>query len=84
MTTKTFTFKYDPQSSFDRTFVDFWDAVDGKLYSVEPDVISSNSIEVLSTNINANRLELFATLVKKKPANLMELARLLRRNYKNV
>lgn len=76
-----FIFRYDPDSSFKGMFEEFWDAVDGKKQSVEPHIIRSNSIEALTTNMTRNRLNLFATLVKNKPASLTELARLLQKDY---
>jgi predicted transcriptional regulator len=76
-----FIFRYDPDSSFEGMFKEFWDAVDGNKQSVEPHVVRSNSIEALTTNMTRNRLNLFATLVKKKPTSLTELARLLQKDY---
>ena len=77
----TFIFRYDPHSSFEGIFTSFWDAVDNKITSVESNIIRSSSIESLSTNMNKNRLRLFAILVEKQPINLTELARLLRKDY---
>src|SRR6266516_7165043 len=76
-----FVFRYDPNSSFEEVFKEFWEAVDGKEQAVEPHIVRSNSIEALSTNMTKNRLRLFATIVEKKPANLTELARLLQKDY---
>lgn len=76
-----FIFRYDPNSSFEGMFEEFWDAVDGKNQSVEPHVVRSNSIEALTTNMTKNRLRLFAVLVEKKPSNLTELAHLLQKDY---
>ncbi|CAG8449658.1 11233_t:CDS:10 [Racocetra fulgida] len=53
----------------------------GKIESVEPHIVRSNSIEALSTNMTKNRLLIFAALVEKKPANLTELAHLLQKDY---
>lgn len=78
---EVFIFRYDPTSSFEGLFEDFWAAVDDKLESVEPHIVRSNSIEALSSNMTKNRLQLFATIVEKKPANLTELAHLLQRDY---
>jgi len=78
---EVFIFRYDPHSSFERMFEEFWEVVDGKLEAVEPHIVRSNSIEALSTNMTKNRLRLFATLVEKKPANLTELAHLLQKDY---
>ena len=78
---EVFIFRYDPHSSFERMFEEFWEAVDGKIEAVEPHIVRSNSIEALSTNMTKNRLRLFATLVEKKPANLTELAYLLQKDY---
>ena len=78
---EVFIFRYDPHSSLDRMFAEFWEAVDGKRETVEPHIVRSNSIEALSTNMTKNRLRLFATIVEKKPTNLTELAHLLQRDY---
>ena len=78
---EVFIFCYDPTSSFEGIFEEFWAAVDGKLEAVEPYVVRSNSIEALSTNMTKNRLRLFATIVEKKPTNLTELAHLLQKDY---
>jgi|ERR1044072_335263 predicted transcriptional regulator len=76
-----FVFRYDPASSFESMFEGFWEAVDGKSALVEPHIIRSNSIEALTSNLTKNRLQLFAAIVEKKPANLTELARLLKKDY---
>ena len=47
MTAKTFTFKYDPDSSIENMFNEFKQAAEGKLVSVKPDEISSSHIEAL-------------------------------------
>jgi len=78
---KVFIFRYDPHSSFERMFEEFWEAVDGKRETVEPHTVRSNSIEALSTNLTKNRLQLFAAIVEKKPVNLTELAHFLQRDY---
>lgn len=78
---EVFIFRYDPHSSFENMFKEFWEAVDGKLEAVEPHIVRSNSIEALSTNMTKNRLRLFAAVVEKKPANLTELAHLLQKDY---
>jgi len=79
-----FIFRYDPNSSFEGMFEEFWEAVDGKLSKVEPNIIRSNSIEALTGNMNKNRLQMFKVLVEQKPANLSELASLLQKDYTMV
>ena len=54
-----FVFRYDPNSSFEGMFKEFWEAVDGKKQSIEPHVVRSNSIEALSTNMTKSRLQMF-------------------------
>jgi predicted transcriptional regulator len=78
---EVFVFRYDPSSSFESIFEGFWEAVDGKSTPIEPHVVRSNSIEALTSNLTKNRLQLFATIVEKKPTNLTELARLLQKDY---
>jgi len=78
---EVFIFRYDPHSSFESMFEEFWAAVDNNLEVVEPHIVRSSSIEALATNMTKNRLRLFATLVGKKPANLTELAHLLQKDY---
>ena len=78
---KVFIFRYDPDSSFEGMFEEFWIAVDGKLSSIEPHVVRSNSLEALSTNMTKNRLRLFAALVERRPTNLTELAHFLQKDY---
>jgi predicted transcriptional regulator len=59
--------------------------VDEKKQPIEQShIVRSNSIEVLVTSMNQNRLSLFATLVKKKPVNLTELANLTQKDYSVV
>ncbi|CAG8724370.1 1784_t:CDS:2 [Racocetra fulgida] len=58
-------------------FADFKLATEGKLRSVEPNVIRSNNLEVLLTSINNNHWDIFNVLNKKKPESLTELAKLL-------
>ena len=79
-----FIFRYDPTSSFEGMFEEFWQAVDGKKQSVEPHVVRSNSIEALSTNMTKNRLRMFEVIIEKKPVNVEELANLLHKNYNMV
>ena len=79
-----FIFRYDPTSSFEGIFEEFWQAVDGKKQSIEPHVVRSNSIEALSTNMTKNRLQVFEAVVEKKPVNIEELANLLNKNYTMV
>ena len=78
---EVFVFRYDPSSSFESIFEGFWEAVDGKSTPIEPHIVRSNSIEALTSNLTKNRLQLFATIVEKKPANLTELAHLLQKDY---
>ena len=79
-----FVFRYDPTSSFEGMFEEFWEAVDGKKRSVEPHIVRSNSIEALATNMTKNRLQVFQAVVEKKPINIEELAMLLNKNYTMV
>ncbi len=79
-----FIFRYDPTSSFEEIFKEFWQAVDGKRQSVEPHVVRSNSIEALSTNMTKNRLQLFSVIVEKNPANIEELSALSHKHYNMV
>lgn len=76
-----FIFRYDPHSSFEGMFEEFWEAVDGKKLAVEPNVIRSNSIEALAGNMNKNRLRMFEILIEKKPTSIMEWASLLQKHY---
>ena len=79
-----FIFRYDPTSSFEGMFEEFWQAVDGKKQSIEPHVVRSNSIEALYTNMTKNRLQAFKAVVEKNPVNIEELANLLNKNYTMV
>ena len=79
-----FIFRYDPTSSFEGMFEEFWEAVDGKIQSVEPHIVRSNSIEALYTNMTKNRLQAFKAVVEKNPVNIEELANLLNKNYTMV
>ena len=76
-----FIFRYDPDSSFEGIFEEFWEAVDGKKQSAEPHVVRSNNIEALATNMTKNRLKVFEAIVKEKPANVEVLANSLHKNY---
>ena len=79
-----FIFRYDPTSSFEGMFEEFWQAVDSKNQSIEPHVVRSSSIEALATNMTKNRLQVFEAVVEKKPVNIEELANLLNKNYTMV
>ena len=79
-----FVFRYDPYSSFEGMFEEFWEAVDGKRKSIEPHIVRSNSIEALSTNMTKNRLQLFSVIVEKEPANIEELSTLSHKHYNMV
>lgn len=76
-----FIFRYDPTSSFEGMFKEFWDAVDGKKQLVEPHIVRSNSIEALATNMTKNRLRIFEVIAEKNPVNIESLANLLQRHY---
>lgn len=78
---EVFIFRYDPTSSFEGMFEEFWEAVDGNKQSVEPHIVRSNSIEALSTNMTKIRLRTFELIVEKKPKNILELADLLHKDY---
>ena len=84
MESKTFIFKYDPKSSMERLFSDLQQAWQGKLKSVEPHIIRSNSIKALLHGLTEERLELFSVLAKEKPDNLTQLANYLHRDYQTV
>ena len=45
---EVFIFRYDPHSSFESLFAEFWEAVDGKLETVEPHIVRSNSIYIIT------------------------------------
>lgn len=85
MTKKIFIFKYDPTSSPQRMFDRFWESVDaGKKYIQPKNIIVANKLETIYRIASQTRLDLLACLVKNQPANLQELAQLLRRDYANV
>ncbi|CAG8713103.1 17188_t:CDS:2 [Racocetra fulgida] len=63
--------------------VEIWQAK-GKLKRVEPNIIRSNSIKALLHGLSEEKLELFSTLVEKKPNSLEKLADYLHRDYQNV
>jgi len=79
-----FIFRYDPTSSFEGMFEEFWKAVDGKVSKVEPNIVRSNSIEALTGNMTKNRLRMFKAIVEQQPANLSELASLLQKDYSMI
>ena len=78
---KTFVFKYDPHSNFEKILDDFQNATEKKLKLVEPNVLRCNNLEVLFSNMNKNRWEIFQTLVNEKPNSLTELTNLLHQDY---
>src|SRR3954452_6581164 len=78
---KTFIFKYDPGSNLEKMLDEFQAATAKKLKSVEPNVLRCNSLEILLSNMNKTRWEIFQTLVNEKPNSLNELAQLLQKDY---
>ena len=85
MTTKTFTFKYDPQASLKNMFQGFWQAVDTGQKDIQPkNLLVSNNLEAIYRSITPARLQIFTCLIEKKPNNLTELTQLLERDYANV
>ncbi|MCE8163634.1 MAG: hypothetical protein I3273_07280 [Candidatus Moeniiplasma glomeromycotorum] len=84
MKSKTFIFKYDPESSMERLFTDLRQAWEGELKSVEPNIIRSNSIKALLHGLTEERLELFLILTKKNISSLKQLADYLNRDYQVV
>ena len=81
---KTFIFKYDSESSIERMFTNFRQAVKGELKLVESNIVRSNSIEALLHGVTKERLELFSVLVEKRPDDLKQLADYLGRDYQSV
>lgn len=84
MESKTFIFKYDPKSSMEGLLADLQQAWQGKLKRVEPHIIRSNSIKALLHGLSEEKLELFSTLVEKKPDSLEKLADYLNRDYQGT
>jgi predicted transcriptional regulator len=84
MTEKTFIFKYDPNITPEKMFANLRQAWQGKLKLVEPHIVKSNSIKALLCSLTEERLELFSTLVQKRPASLEQLAGYLGRDYQAV
>lgn len=78
---KTFVFKYDPSSNLEKMLDEFQAATEKKLKSVEPNVLRCNSLEILLSNMNKTRWEIFQSLVNEKPNSLNELAQLLQKDY---
>ena len=78
---KTFIFKYDPNSNLEKMLDEFQAATEKKIKSVEPNVLRCNNLEILFSNMNKNRWEIFQTLVNEKPNSLTELANLLHQDY---
>ncbi|CAG8844597.1 33865_t:CDS:1, partial [Racocetra persica] len=56
----------------------------GKKHIQPKNIIVANKLETIYRIASQTRLDLLACLVKKQPANLQELAQLLRRDYANV
>lgn len=84
MKNKTFTFKYDPTISLEKTFSRMNEVVHtGKPY-IQKDCSIVNSIEAIYRSMTKSRLELFQCLVDKQPHSLYELAQLLKRDYSGV
>ena len=52
---KTFIFKYDPDSNFEKILDNFQAATEGKLKSVKPNILHCNNLEVLLNNMNKNQ-----------------------------
>jgi predicted transcriptional regulator len=84
MKIRTFTFKYDPAISLERTFARMNEAVRTKKPSIQKDCSIANSIEAIYRSMTKSRLELFQCLVDKQPNSLYQLAKLLKRDYSGV
>ncbi|RHZ37668.1 hypothetical protein [endosymbiont GvMRE of Glomus versiforme] len=82
---RQFIFRYDPQESLEKLRKDVKHAIRTKEKQVEPrNLIVTNDIRVFYQVVNENRLELFACLKDKQPANLQKLSQLLHRDQKEV
>ena len=81
---KTFTFKYDPTISLERTFSQMNEAFQTKKPYIQKNCTISNSIEAIYRSMTKSRLELFQCLVDKKPNSLYQLSQLLHRDYAGV
>lgn len=82
---KQFIFRYEPQESLEKLKRDVKHAINAKERQVEPkNLIVTDNIKALYQIVNENRLELFACLKEKQPANLQELSQLLHRNQSAV
>src|SRR5687767_340819 len=74
MKNKTFTFKYDPTVSLERTFSRMNEAMRTGKPSIQKDCSIANSIEAIYRSMTKSRLELFQCLVDKQPNSLYQLA----------
>ena len=82
---KQFIFRYEPQESLEKLKRDVKHVINTKERQVEPkNLIVTDNIKALYQIVNENRLELFACLKEKQPANLQELSQLLHRNQSAV
>jgi predicted transcriptional regulator len=82
---KQFIFRYSPQESLEKLKRDVKHTINTKQRQVEPkNLIVTDNIKALYQIVNENRLELFACLKEKQPANLQELSQLLHRKQSAV
>src|SRR6185436_15408234 len=84
MKNKTFTFKYDPTISLEKTFAEMNEVVRTGKSSIHLNQISFASLKDITEELTSPRPKLFACLVEKKPQSLYQLAKLLKRDYANV
>jgi len=82
---KTFTFKYDPNATFNKMFTNLEQVIKTGKKNIQPkNLIISNNLEAIYRCITPSRWEVFIVLVEKKPNSLTELSNLLNKDYANV
>jgi predicted transcriptional regulator len=83
-TSKQFIIQYNPNYSLSKMFEYFDQAIAGKKYLQPKNVVVFHDLATIYSTITKNRLDLLTFLVVRKPVNIQELAKLLKKNYANV
>jgi len=84
MKTKEFVIQYDPSYSLGKMFSHFDQAIVGQEHLQPKNVVVFHDLSTIYSTITKARLDILTFLIAKQPANISQLAKLLKRHYAHV
>jgi len=84
MKNKEFIIQYDPSYSLAKMFENFDQAIAGKEHLQPKNVVIFHDLSTIYSTVTKTRLDILTFLIAKQPANISQLAKLLKRHYSHV